>query len=88
MKHDGDKVESESLSIVSIVLEFAIYAGLVTGYFYLVLYFLGGALRDLYMTNKLTYAFVALALIVGQGLLLQTITTYLLRLLQHLLHRK
>jgi len=87
MKHGGDKLVSESLGVLSFVLELAVYAGLVTGYFFLVLHFLGGALRDLFTTNKVAYAFVALALIVGQGVLLQTITTHLLRYFQHLLKR-
>lgn len=88
MRNGGDKSASESLSVVSFLFELAVYAGLVTGYFFLVLHFLGGALRDLFVTNKFTYALVALALIVGQGVLLQTLTTWLLRFFQHLLKRK
>ena len=45
MKHGGVKVVSESLSVLSFLLELAVYAGLMTGYFFLVLHFLGGALR-------------------------------------------
>jgi hypothetical protein len=73
---------------MSFLLELGVYAGLVTGYFFLVLHFLAGALQDLFMTNKVTYAFVALALIVGQGVLLQTLTTHLLRFFQRLLKRR
>jgi hypothetical protein len=87
MTNGGDERPSESLSLVSFLLELAVYAGLVTGYFFLVLHFLAGALRYLFTTNKLAYAFVALALIVGQGILLQTVTTHLLRFFQHLLKR-
>ena len=87
MKNAGDKSESENLSLASFLLELGVYAGLVTGYFFLVLHFLGGALRDLYLTRRVAYAFVALALIVGQGVLLQTLTTHLLRFIQHLLKR-
>jgi hypothetical protein len=88
MQNGGDKSAPESLSVLSFIFELAVYAGLVTGYFFLVLHFLGGALKDLFLTNKFTYAVVALALIVGQGVLLQTLTTYLLRFFQHLLKRK
>ena len=87
MKRGRDKFASESLSVVSFLLEMAVYAGLVTGYFFLVLHFLGGVLLYLFNTNKFTYALIALALIVGQGLLLQTVTTHLLRFFQHLLER-
>ena len=61
---------SSSLSVVSFLLELVVYAVLVTSYFFLVLHFLGGALRSLFETNKTAYAFVALALIIGQGVLL------------------
>ena len=51
------------------------------------LHFLGGALRNLFETNKTTYAVVALALIIGQGVLLEVLTSALLRFFQRCLQR-
>jgi hypothetical protein len=78
---------SRSLPVVSFFLELMVYAVLVTGYFFLVLHFLGGALRILFVTNKTAYAFVALALIIGQGVLLEVLTSALLRFFQRWLNR-
>jgi len=83
MNNSGDK--QERLSPLSFLLEWVVYAGLITVYFLLVLHFLGGVLLDLYTTHRVAYAFVALALIVGQGVLLQTLTTHLLKFFRHLL---
>ncbi|HVM48298.1 MAG TPA: hypothetical protein VMU04_09735 [Candidatus Acidoferrum sp.] len=77
----------ENLSVSSFLLELGVYALFVTVYFFLVLHFLGGVLVYLYTTSKVSYAFVSLALIVAQGLLLQTLTTYLLRFFQGLVKR-
>lgn len=70
------------LPVVPFLLELVTYGLLVNGYFFLVLHFLGGALQNLYSTDKTAYAVVALALIVGQGMLLEALTTGLLRLFQ------
>lgn len=81
----GDRPGTHSparLSILPVLLELAIYAALVAVYFLLVLHFLGDELKSLYDSNKTTYAFVTLALISGQGVLLEIITTHLLRVLQ------
>ena len=82
MKNGKSQQVSRSLPVVSFLLELVVYAVLVTGYFFLVLHFLGGALRNLFETNKTTYAIVALALIIGQGVLLEMLTTALLGLFQ------
>jgi uncharacterized membrane protein (UPF0182 family) len=73
---------AHNLPVVSFLLELVVYAVLVTGYFFLVLHFLGGALRNLFETSNTAYAFVALALIVGQGVLLEILTSALLRFFQ------
>ena len=78
---------SRSLPVVSFLFELVVYAALVIGYFFLVLHFLGGALRGLFETNKTAYAFVALALIIGQGVLLEVLTSALLRFFERWLHR-
>ena len=78
---------SRSGTVLAVLLEVGLYALLVTGYFFLVLHFLGGALRNLYDTSRTAYASVALALIVGQGLLLELLTSVLLRFLQRRLNQ-
>lgn len=64
------------------LIELAIYAVLVIGYFFLVLHFLGEGLRQLEVHYRYTYAGVALLLIIGQAVLLENVTTILLRLLR------
>ena len=64
--------------IRSFVLEIAVYGGMVTIYFFLVLRFLGDGLKELFDTNKPGYALVSLALIIGQGVFLEVLTTRLL----------
>jgi hypothetical protein len=62
----------------SFLLEIGLYSALVAVYFFLALHFLGVWLKDLFDANKLFYAIAALALIVGQGVMLETVTTWLL----------
>ncbi len=61
----------------SFSVEFLIYSTLVVGYFFLVLHFLGNWLNQLFAHERKTYAAVALLLIVGQGVLLEGLTRYL-----------
>ena len=65
-------------SLASFVVELAVYAALVTVYFFLVLHFLGGWLERLFRHDRPLYAYLALLLIVAQGLLLETLTRWLL----------
>ncbi len=69
-------------SLRSFLVEFVIYAGLVAGYYFLVLHWLGGWLNQLFATERMIYAWVALGLIVGQGALLEVLTRLLLKWLQ------
>ena len=62
--------------------ELAIYAVLVTGYFFLVLHLLGGWLYRLETQHRVLYAFVAVLLIAGQAVVLDAITTALSRILR------
>jgi hypothetical protein len=62
-------------------LEMVLYSGLVFAYFFLVLRFVAGTLYSLEQCHIVIYAAVAIALIVGQAVLLEIITTWLLRLL-------
>jgi hypothetical protein len=64
------------------VFEMVIYAVLVAGYFFLALRLLGNPLKQLFTDNLVLYAFVALLLIVAQGLLLEVITSAIIRWLK------
>ena len=64
------------------LIELVIYAVLVVGYFFLVLHFLGESLRQLEVQHRYTYAGVAILLIIGQAVLLESVTTFLLRMLR------
>ena len=68
-------------SIKSFLLEIAVYSGLVFGYFFLVLHFLNDWLKEIFDRSKGTYAVVALLLIIVQGIVLETITTFLLKII-------
>ena len=63
-------------------IELAIYAVLVTAYFFLVLHLLGGWLYGLEIRHRYTYAVVAILLIIGQAVLLESLTTFLIRLIR------
>lgn len=63
-------------------LEMVIYSVLVVAYFLLVLRFVAHSLYGLEQRHIVLYGVVAIALIVGQAVLLEIITTGLLRLLR------
>lgn len=60
-------------------IELLVYSGLVVGYFFLVLHLLGDWLAALFKQSRPFYAVVALVLIVGQGMVLELLTSVLLR---------
>ena len=64
------------------LVELAIYAVLVVCYFFLVLHFLGEWLYQLELRHRYTYAGVAILLIIGQAVVLEGVTTFLLRMLR------
>ena len=64
------------------VIELAIYAVLVITYFFLVLNLLGQWLYELEIHRRYTYAAVAILLIIGQAVLLESLTTFLIRLIR------
>ena len=76
MKKDSAK------SVRVFAAELAIYAVLVTAYFFLVLHLLGNWLYRLEMQHRVLYAVVALSMIVGQAIVLDAVTTLLLRILR------
>ena len=61
-------------------VELVIYAVLVAGYFFVVLRFFAGRLYDLEQHHIAIYGLVAIGLIVGQAVVLEIVTTWLLRL--------
>jgi hypothetical protein len=63
-------------------VELVVYAIFVTVYFLAVLHFLGGWLVQLETRHIHTYAVVAILLIIGQAVVLDAVTTGLLRLLR------
>lgn len=65
--------------IRNFIIELIIYAALVVAYFYLALRLLGNPLKRLFTDNLILYAAVALILIVAQGVLLEAITSFIIR---------
>lgn len=65
-------------ALKSFVIELAVYAGLVAGYFFLVLHLLGDWLQWIFQDDRRLYAYLALLLIIAQGLLLELLTRGLL----------
>ena len=63
-------------------LELILYAALVVVYFFAVLHFLGSWLVQLETQHIRVYAVVAILLIIGQAIVLEAVTTGLLRLLR------
>jgi hypothetical protein len=70
------------LTLRAFSIELVVYAGLMVGYFFLVLHFLGQWLWNLEMQHRFVYAGVAVVLILGQAVLLEAVTTFLLRLIR------
>ena len=64
------------------IIELIVYGILLIIYFYAVLRFLGGILNNFYLNNTTLYAVVGLALIVTQAVVLEAVTSYLIRLLR------
>lgn len=62
----------------SFSIELVVYAALVVAYFFLVLHFLGDWLYQLFREERKTYAAMALILIIGQGIVLEILTRFLL----------
>jgi hypothetical protein len=76
MKQDAAK------SLRAFAAELAIYAVLVTVYFFLVLHLLGEWLFRLETQHRVLYALVAILLIAGQAIVLDAVTTVLFRLVR------
>jgi hypothetical protein len=72
---------SEKTNLIkAMLIETAVYAILVSTYFFLVLHLAGGWLLRLFeLPGKMPYATVALLLMVSQGVLLEVTTSALLK---------
>lgn len=71
-----------STTLRAFAIELVVYAMLVIGYFFLVLHYLSGWLQHLHLHHVKLYALVAIALIIGQAVVLESVTTWLLRFLR------
>lgn len=69
-------------TLKAFLVELVVYAILVVAYFFLVLHFLGGWLYNLEQHHRYTYAGTAILLIIGQAVVLENVTSMLLRLLR------
>jgi hypothetical protein len=69
-------------TIKAFLFELVVYSILVVAYFFCVLHFLGRWLLPLFQHHHILYASAALALILGQAVLLEILTTFLLRLVR------
>ena len=63
-------------------IELALYTVLVVTYFFLVLHLLGQWLYELEIHHRYTYAAIAILLIIGQAVLLESLITFLMRLIR------
>jgi hypothetical protein len=59
-------------------IELIVYGALVTAYLFIAYHLLGRPLARLFDRNLVAYAFVSLALILAQGVVLDLITSFLL----------
>jgi hypothetical protein len=66
----------------NLAIELLIYGVLLVAYFFAVLRYLGDFLTELVNNHLYVYAFLGLGLIVVQAVFLETLTSYLLRLLR------
>jgi hypothetical protein len=69
-------------TVLAFLVELLLYAILVVGYFFLVLHFLGPSLANLHKNHIPFYALVSVALIIGQAVVLEALTTFLIRLIR------
>jgi hypothetical protein len=74
---EGSALTDAKILIRNFIIELIIYGLLVLGYFFLVLRLLGEPLKEMFDTNLVLYAFVALGLILAQSVLLEAVTTFL-----------
>jgi hypothetical protein len=76
------KTSNIKLLIRNLFIEILIYGALLVVYFFVVLRYLGDFLTNLFNEQLFLYSLLGLGLIVAQAVLLETITSYLIRLLR------
>ena len=74
--------KEKTKTLRAFVVELGIYGVFVTAYFFLVLHYLAGWLQGLHLHHVKVYALMAIVLIIGQAVLLESVTTWLLRMLR------
>ena len=74
--------EGTARTLRAFAIELAIYAVLVVAYFFLVLHLLGEWLYRLEIHHRYTYSGLAIVLIIAQAVLLESLTTFLIRLIR------
>jgi hypothetical protein len=76
------KTRATKTLVRNLIIELLVYGVLLVGYFFLVLRFLGGFLTDLFSNHIELYAFLGLGLIVVQAVILEALTSFLIRMLR------
>ena len=76
------KTKNAAATFRAFAVELLLYGVLVTAYFFLVLHYLSDWLQQLHLHHVTLYATVAIVVIIGQAVLLESITTWLLRILR------
>ncbi len=69
-------------TLYAFLAELVVYGILVVAYFFLVLHFLGDWLSNLNQQNVKLYALIAIGLIIGQAVALESLTTLIFRLMR------
>ncbi len=78
MNSSQNPAEHTRIAIRNLVIKLFVYGILITVYALLVLRWLSNPLQELFNSNMTMYAAASLALIVGQGVLLERLTSFLL----------
>lgn len=68
--------------IRNLIIELVVYGVLLVAYFFAVLRLLGGFLENLFQNNIVLYAFLGLLIILTQGVVLESLTSFFIRLLE------
>ena len=69
-------------TLKAFLIELVLYAVFVVAYFFFVLHFLAGWINHLEVSRIKIYAVVSIGLIIGQAILLEGLTFWLMRLLR------
>jgi len=77
-QEESTKIPNLRILIRNFLIELVLYGVLVVGYFLVALRLLNDYLTDLFHSNLMLYAILALFLIVVQGVLLDGVTSFLL----------